>query len=207
VFNVRDIVRNNNATFYDFDTRKSISQKPRFAVICLVAFIAALTCSNISDNLLAGVLAVQSILLGFTVNVMFFLLGNREKETPDGKSIEAKLRSKRLRDLYHELFYNVSYFNMIAVTSIIIATGLLLPTPAVPGFLRGFEPVEVYVRWLGTSNLPTAVKAVVRYGAMFAFYAISIEVIFTIARVIGRTSFYFERKMGEVRSTADQSEG
>ena len=154
MFNVRDIVRNNNATFYDFDTRKSRSQGPRVAIFCLVSIVAALTCPKVSDDLLAGVLAVQSILLGFTVNVMFFLLGNREKETPEGTSIEAKLRSKRLRDLYHELFYNVSYFNLIAVTSIIVATGLLLPTPEVLGFLRGLQAVEAYVNWLETSKCP-----------------------------------------------------
>jgi hypothetical protein len=204
MFNVRQIVRNNDATFYDFNTRKRRSQLPRYVVVCLASFTAAIVCPKVSDNLLAGVLAVQSILLGFTVNVMFFLLGNREKDTSESTSIEAKLRSKRLRDLYHELFYNVSYFNLIAVTSIIIAAGLLLPTPEVPGFLRGFEPVEAYVRWLGTSKVPTAVSAVVRGASMFTFYAVSIEVIFTIARVIGRTSFYFERKMGEVRRPDDQ---
>jgi len=203
VFNVREIVRNNNATFYDFNTRKRVSQWPRFVSVCLVAFIAALVCPKVSDNLLSGVLAVQSILLGFTVNVMFFLLGNREKETSEGTSIEAKVRSKRLRDLYHELFYNVSYFNLIAVASIIVATGLLLPTPEVPGFLRGLSPVETYVHWLGTSKLPTVASAIARGGAMFMFYAISIEVIFSIARVIGRTSFYFERKMGEMRRVGD----
>ncbi|MDQ0839559.1 hypothetical protein [Sphingomonas faeni] len=203
MFNVRRIVRNNDATFYDFNSRERKSQAPRYVVVCAVSIIAAIVCPKVSDNLLAGVLAVQSILLGFTVNVMFFLLGNREKETPEGTSIEAKLRSKRLRDLYHELFYNVSYFNLIAVTSIIVATGLLLPTPEVPGFLRDLQPVEAYVNWLGTSKLPTLVSAIVRGGAMFAFYVISIEVVFTIARVIGRTSFYFERKMGEVRSATD----
>jgi hypothetical protein len=130
---------------------------------------------------------------------MFFLLGNREKEALVGQSIEAKLRSKRLRDLYHELFYNVSYFNLIAVASIIVATALLLPTPEVPGFLRGPQPVESYVRWLGSSKVPLIIGAVTRTVAMFAFYSLAIEVIYSIGRVIGRTSFYFERKMGEVR--------
>jgi len=207
VFNVRQIIRNNNATFYDFNTRKRKSQWPRVVFACLFSLIAAISCPKVSDNLLAGVLAVQSILLGFTVNVMFFLLGNREKETAEGTSIEAKLRSKLLRDLYHELFYNVSYFNLIAVASIIVATGLLLPTPEVPGFLRGLQPVEIYVHWLGTSKVPTVVSVVVRGCAMFAFYAISIEVVFSIARVIGRTSFYFERKMGEVRSLGGEDQG
>lgn len=206
MFNVRQIVRNNDATFYDFNTLKRRSQTPRYVVVCLVSFVAAIVFPTVSENLLAGVLAVQSILLGFTVNVMFFLLGNREKETPEGTSIEAKMRSKRLRDLYHELFYNVSYFNLVAVASIIVATGLLLPTPEVPSFLRGLAPVETSVHWLGTSKVPTVATTIVRVCAMFIFYAISIEVVFSIGRVIGRTSFYFERKMGEVRRPDDQSD-
>lgn len=206
MFNVRDIVRNNNATFYDFDTRKRRSQRLRGIATCVVAIIAALVCPKVSDNLLAGFLAVQSILLGFTVNVMFFLLGNREKDAPKGGSLESQLRSERLRDLYHELFYNVSYFNLLAVASIIVATGLLLPTPEVPGFLRGIGPVEKYVHWLATSKVPGFVSAAVRTGAMFVFYAISIEVIYSISRVIGRTSFYFERKMQEVKRPSGGAE-
>lgn len=159
MFNVRQIIRNNDATFYDFNTRKRRSQTPRYVVVCLASLVAAVVCPKVSDNLLAGVLAVQSILLGFTVNVMFFLLGNREKETPE-----------------------------------------------VPGFLRGLSPVEAYVHWLETSKVPIVASAIVRGGAMFVFYAISIEVVFSIARVIGRTSFYFERKMGEVRRPDDQGD-
>ena len=142
---------------------------------------------------------MQSILLGFTVNVMFFLLGNREKEKPEGTSIEAKVRSKRLRDLYHELFYNVSYFNLIAVASIIVVNRTLLPTPEVPRFLRGLQAVEAYVHWIETSAVPTVLSTITRGFAMAVFYAISIEVVYSIARVIGRTSFYFEWKMGEVK--------
>lgn len=200
MFNVRDIVRNNNATFYDFDTREGRSQNPRLIATCLIALIAAIFCPEVSDNLLAGFLAVQSILLGFTVNVMFFLLGNRENETTEGASIEARLRAERLRTLYHELFYNVSYFNLIAVASIIIATTLLLPTPTVPEYAKGWTPVAAYVDWLNTSSVPTWVRTICRGVAMFAFYAMAVEVIYSIARVIGRTSFYFERKMGQVRA-------
>lgn len=205
MFNVRDIVRNNIATFYDFETRKRRSQKPRLIATCIVALIAAIVSPNVSDNLLAGFLAVQSILLGFTVNVMFFLLGNRENGSTEGLSIEAQLRSERLRDLYHELFYNVSYFNLIAVASIIIATTLLLPTPEVPNYARGWSLVEAYMRWLDTSSIPKVVSTVLRGVAMFAFYAMAIEVIYSIARVIGRTTFYFERKMGQVRGPGNDA--
>lgn len=201
MFNVRDIIRNNNATFYDFDTRKRRSQKPRLIATCIIAVVAAILCPKVSDNLLAGFLAVQSILLGFTVNVMFFLLGNREKDTTETGSIEAQLRSERLRDLYHELFYNVSYFNLVAVASIIVATALLLPSPEVPPYAKGWWPVAAYGAWLNASSVPVWTAAIWRTVAMFAFYVLAIEVIFSIARVIGRTSFYFERKIGQVRST------
>lgn len=207
MFNVKEIFINNDSTFYDFNSQKRVSQWRRWALTFLVAAVAAIFCPNVSDDLLAGFLAVQSILLGFTFNVMFFLLGNREKEEPKetlkvgakAQSLETKLRTKRVRKLYVELFYNVSYFNLIAVTSIIVAAALLLPTPEVPGFLRAYEPVETYVQWLHISTIPTVVRAASRGMAMFVFYAIAIEVFFTIARVIGRTSFYFERKLDEVR--------
>lgn len=204
MFNVRDIVRNNNATFYDFDTRKGISQRRRWIATFVVAAIAAIVCPKVSDNLLAGFLAVQSILLGFTVNVMFFLLGNRQTAAAEGGSLESQLRAERLRDLYHELFYNVSYFNLLAVASIIVATGLLLPTPEVPAFLRGVALVDKYVHWLDHSKVPIVISTITRGGAMFVFYALSIEVVYSIARVIGRTSFYFERRMQEVRPPTDR---
>ncbi len=204
MFNVRDIIRNNNATFYDFNTRKGRSQTSRVIVTCAAAVFAAIFCPKVSDNLLAGFLAVQSILLGFSVNVMFFLLGNREDDAPEeNQSLEAQLRSDRLRKLYRELFYNVSYFNLIAVVSIIVAATLLLPTPEVPRFSQNWSFVVSYVQWLDTSIIPTIVTAVLRFVAMFVFYAMAIEVIFSIARVIGRTTFYFERKMGEVGGPDD----
>jgi hypothetical protein len=203
VFNVRQIVRNNNATFYDFDTRESRSQKPRIIQTFIVAAFAAILCPEVSDNLLAGYLAVQSILLGFTVNVMFFLLGNRDKPTASPTSIEGELRVERLGTLYQELFYNVSYFNMLAVASIIVATVLLLPQPTVPSFMQGLPYVEAYVAWLRDSTTPDTIGDVVRGLAMFVFYAIAIEVVFSISRIIGRTSFYFERKMLEFSTPAD----
>lgn len=206
MFNVRDILRNNSATFYDFDTRKRRSQKPRFIATCIIAIIASIVCPVVSDNLLAGFLAVQSILLGFSVNVMFFLLGNREKDATDAASIEAELRSERLRKLYHELFYNVSYFNLIAILSIIIATALLLPTPIVPGYAKGWSPVVTYVDWVNTSSVATWVEVICQGVAMFAFYAVAIEVVYSITRVIGRTSFYFERKMGEIKGGGHDNE-
>lgn len=201
MFNFLNIIRNNSTTFYDFDTQKRRSQKSRFVVTCLLSFIAAILCSKVSDNLLTGFLAVQSILLGFTVNVMFFLLGNHKGQSVIGQSIESQLRSERLRDLYHELFYNVSYFNLVAVASIIVATVLLLPTPLVPDFMRDLPAVKIYVHWIGTSELPRFASAALRVGMMWVFYTLAIEVVFSISRVIGRTSFYFEQKMVEMRDS------
>lgn len=136
MFNIESIIRNNNATFYDFDTRKRRSQKPKIVVLTALSVALAVLCPKVSDNLLAGFLAVQSILLGFTFNVMFFLVGHNEDQASRPQSIEGQLRTERINTLYHELFYNVSYFNLVAVASIIVATILLLPTMEVPSFLQ-----------------------------------------------------------------------
>lgn len=197
MFNVRQIVRNNSSTFYDYDSRKPRSQRGRFIATIIIAVLAAIFWPKVSDNLLAGYLAVQSILLGFTVNVMFFLLGNREKPTVPPTSLESELRADRLRTLYEELFYNVSYFNMLAVASIVVATLLLLPLPTVPAYMEAWPYVDRYVEWLRESAIPVTVSAFVRAIAMFVFYAVAIEVAYSIARIIGRTSFFFERKMLE----------
>jgi sterol desaturase/sphingolipid hydroxylase (fatty acid hydroxylase superfamily) len=147
--------------------------------------------------MLAGFLAVQSILLGFTFNVMFFLAGNKPTREVRATSIEGRLRADRLRILYRELFFNVSYFNFVAICSISVAVLLLLPSPAIPAFALQWAPVVDYVEWLGSSPLPPLMQAALKCFAMFTFYALVIEVIFSISRVIGRTSFYFEKKMGE----------
>jgi len=198
VFNIESIIRNNNATFYDFDTRKRRSQKPRVAVLTALSIALAILCPKVSDNLLAGFLAVQSILLGFTFNVMFFLVGQNKEKITEPQSIEGQLRAERIKTLYHELFYNVSYFNLVAIMSIITATGLLLPTMEVPYFLQHVGFFQSYLHWLSTSTVPTVIGTIFNDSLMFVFYLLACEVVFSIARVIGRTSFYFERKMGGV---------
>lgn len=205
MFNVSSIIKNNASTFYDFDSLERRSQMPRFITTAIVAIAAATFLTDISDNLLAGFLAVQSILLGFTVNVMFFLLGNRDAREIKPASIEGRLRAKRLRTLYHELFYNVSYFNLVAIASIIVAAMLLLP---------GFSAPDFVVGWLSSSKTPllhdvsiiaASVGRFLHVAATFLFFFLAIEVVFSISRVVGRTSFYFERRLAEVRSVDEGS--
>lgn len=198
MFNIESIIRNNNATFYDFETGKRRSQKPKVVVLTALSVALAILCPKVSDNLLAGFLAVQSILLGFTFNVMFFLVANNKDQATKPQSIEGQLRTERINTLYHELFYNVSYFNLVAVASIIIAAGLLLPTMEVPSFLQHVGFFQSYLHWLSTSTAPTVIGTIFQDSLMFVFYWLACEVVFSIARVIGRTSFYFERKMGGV---------
>lgn len=200
MFNASNIIRNNNATFYDFGTRKARSQRFRFILTFALALIVSITCSKPSDTLIAGVLAVQAVLLGFTVNVMFFLVSNRETNDEAPKSIEGQLRAERLRTLHNELFHNVSYFNLLVIALIVVATVLLFPVPEIPSFLRGMPWVERYAQWLAHSELPYVISVVIRACGMFVFYFLIAEVVFSIARLIGRTSFYFERKLQDANA-------
>lgn len=195
MFNIGEIRRNHRATFYNFESQKIEGRWFYGTLVIFSSAVAAVIAPDVSANLLAGVLAVQSILLGFAFNVMFFLLGNREISESNFGSIEEQLRSERLSKLYIELFYNVSYFNLIAISSIIIATFLLLPSPEVPIFLKDVEIVKAYIKWLDVSSIPEVGIAATHGCAMFLFYITLIEAGFTFARVVGRTSFYFERKM------------
>lgn len=201
MFNAVEIVRKNNETFYDFDTGRPRSQIPRIATTCVAALLAAIFISEITNNLLAGFLAVQSILLGFTFNVMFFLISNRDSrfEIKSEIPIEQKLRVEKNNRIYHELFYNVSYFNIISIISIIITIILLLPSPKIPFFLDYFYDKSKYIDTVLYTSILNAIKIFVTTALLSVFYAIVIEVLYTISRLAGRTSFYFSRKVSEMR--------
>lgn len=199
MFNARQIISDNNSTFYDYDSQKKKSQTARLIVWILLALGLSLVFAEVSDNFLAGFLAVQSILLGFTVNVMFFLLGRRPVSGSASSSREAKERNKRLARLYKELFYNVSYFNLLAIYSIIVTAINLMPSPEFPVFSENVPYIRAFSDWAMKSEAMGGLAAFLRHFGMFVFYLLAIEVVYSIARVIGRTSFYFERTLVETR--------
>jgi hypothetical protein len=183
------IIRRNQETFYNFDTTARQPTWPRIFLTVGVAAVLALSFREQSDQFLTAVLSAQAILVGFSFSVMFYILNGTE--TPHhGRSLEAELREERLTQLGKELFYNVSYFNLVAISCVVSALLLLAgmdhhgPIAWIPDAFFGSLEGKI---WQVSSVL-----RVILYGA---FYFLIIESIYTFVRTTARVTFYFERRL------------
>lgn len=164
------------------------------ALVCVVVAVLSIFFNDISLDFLAAVLAVQSILAGFGFNVLVFLTTNKSIPIPPTAKIERKLKIARVNDLGKEIFYNISYFNTIALLS--IATALALATT------KAFCGNEIFAWWakryhlsdLGRIVYEVALFVAPRVGAA-ALYLFIILAVMTFMRLINRSTYYFEQKI------------
>lgn len=126
MFSILEIVRRDAATYYRYETDNRISRVPAILLFAVTSLIAGFTITVASNDFLAGALSAQAILVGFTFNVLFFLVANRLAAPSTWLSIEHRLRFERLTKLSGEIFDNVSYFNIVAIFSVLTAITLLL---------------------------------------------------------------------------------
>jgi len=196
MFDLRQIVANNNSTFYDYASGARKSVWPRIVALGAIALSVGLLLPSQSDDFLNAVLTVQSILVGFSFSVLFFLLENSEVAAPDDDSIERQLKRERLSKLGKELFYNVSYYNTSAISSVILALFLMTAGPdqttwkLVAEFIGRDLSVDGPVAEVATAVSKTAVLV-----ATIGLYFFLIESLYTFYRTVLRVSFYFERKL------------
>jgi len=127
MFNLINIIKYNRNTFYDYATNKKLgvlrSYLSKISFSCVISFV----CLAPSATFIDATLQVHAIPLGFSFNVLFYFLANdklRAGET--GSSIEKKIIITKLNKLSEEIFYNVSYFNIVALFVIAVALLYLL---------------------------------------------------------------------------------
>lgn len=163
-------------------------------LICVVVTVLSLFFNEISLDFLAAVLAVQSILAGFGFNVLVFLTTNKSIPIPPSAKIERKLKIARVNDLGKEIFYNISYFNTIALLS--IATALVLATTKAfcGNDIFGWWTKRYHLSNLGMILYDATLFAVPRVGAA-ALYLFIILAVMTFMRLINRSTYYFEQKI------------
>jgi len=195
--NFADIVRNHNATYYDFDTDIQRAVWPRYLIVAFVSAAYVFVFNSLSTDALGALLTVQSILIGFSFSVMFFLLSGSIPEIKDNGSIESDLKRKRLTKLSKELFYNVSYFNVIAISSVVLALLLLLPNFDTRSFLEWVQNHSELQFWTEAQwRAKFALVADYLFPTLeFLLIAFLAESLTTFARTVGRVSFYFERRL------------
>ena len=195
--NLKNIISKNNKTFYNYQTEKAQSIAPRLAVTGVVSILLAVMFSAIDEAFVNAVLTVQSILVGFSFSVLFFLLSGAEIKSLKEGSIEKKQKVNKLITLSEELFYNVSYYNLVAISSVLVALLYLLPDmdqnskifTMVLGFVTSMAGSQDVLSWL--SFVPSWTEIAVR----FVLYFLVIEGMYTFWRTVRRISFFFAEKL------------
>ena len=200
MINFFKIVIKNGHTFYNYATSEKLPRSKRLFLKLSLALILVLFFGSFSEGLLNITLAIFSILLGFSFNILFYLTTS-DSNLPETKieSLELKGRLKKLKLLTGELFFNVSYFNLIAILLILTALGgIILKSPSI---LTSFKLDEIW----NSEVIMNMGKDISEYWAVikpyasalynFLFYLILIECIYTFLRIIGRVSYFFDQKI------------
>lgn len=194
--NLRDIASENAKTFYDARTRTQHSLLPKYIALTVISIVGSWIFNARADNLYMSVIAAQSILVGFSFNVMVFLASNPHLKIAENASVERKQKVGRLNQLSNELFYNLSYFNIVAIASVIVA--LLMLLVPMGGNLSGDISeigLEIGLEKQVAERLSIIFALIAKHILLFIFYFALIDSIASFIRIIRRASYYFESKM------------
>lgn len=201
MFNISDIVRRDAATYYDYGSSERVNRLKTVLLFATISVFLSALVGRASNEFLSGALSAQAILVGFSFNVLFYLVANRLTRPVIFDSIEHELRFERLSKLSDEVFDNVTYFNLVAISSALVA--LLLLLSASNTFEQHLHDVaEFAARHSRTQLLGFAwAKCITLTGALAALIFLLLESVFTFVRTVGRVRFYF----GMLKTMNDES--
>lgn len=191
MFSLRDIVRRDAATYYDYTSNTRVGRGKTLALFGLFAATVGFAVGQASNDFLAGALSAQAILVGFSFNVLFYLVANRLTKPAAYASIEHELRFERLSKLSDEVFDNVTYFNIVAISSAVAALTLLLIGS--DDFNANLHKMAAFIegRTRITGTALSWANCVVRSLGLAILAFLLIESIYTFLRTVGRVRFYF----------------
>lgn len=171
-------------TFYRFDSGDRVNLIPRYFLIVLVSIFATVFSGDLITDFTNVSVSVLSIFAGFSFAVIFFIVEEKGREAPkkdDDDDLERELVIEKLEKLKNELFFNLSYFNMISIFAVCI---LLSHSVSIVGKIDAYAGREVAELYL---------LIFVNTGKFLAFFLV-IEAIATFYRVVARLTFYFFEK-------------
>jgi hypothetical protein len=190
MFSFKNIVKKHIETFYDYRTSRRKSVLPRYLILVILSLAITSVFNELVADFYANIITVQSILVGFTFNVMFFLTSNnRTTIKSNQKAIEVQQKIDKLNLLSEEIFYNVCYFNLVAIISIIIAiilAGIPTYSPTLFVFLDKSIGVEFLERLPHGQYSTLAIK-----GLMGFLYFCVIESFITFLSTARRVTYLF----------------
>jgi hypothetical protein len=178
------IAKRNAETFYNFKTGKPHPLWPRYLVISATSAAFAWLYPKSSNDLYTGFITVQAILVGFSFNVMIFLASAKPLASSKDAYIEERMRSDRLNALAPEIFFNLSYFNLIGLASTASALALLM------GSAMDWSRFHI-----GQWSVADEVRNVGTWAILFLLYSTAFESFATFVRIVRRASYYFEQRV------------
>lgn len=186
-----DIIKRDLATYYEYDVENRVSRRPLILTVALLSVVAGAVVGVASNDFLAGALSAQAILVGFSFNVLFYLVANRLTAPSKWQNMEHELRFERLSTLSDEIFDNVTYFNLVAIMSAVGCLALLLI-----GSERFVANISNAIDWLGAVSHSdmTVARDLCRFGRsmlLSGLLFLLVESVITFTRTVGRVRFYF----------------
>lgn len=187
------IILDNNSTFYNYSSNERISIFKRISIFIIISIFLALVFTKSINDLISNAITVQSILLGFSFSVLFYIASNKEKIKDNYPSIEDKLNHKKMIKLSYEIFSNVSYYNLVAISS--LALGLLIIFLNPPTENDSIKFILDFFTFCGLEkeNL-FQIKKIILLSLKALFYFFMIESGYTFLRIVGRIQYLFDEK-------------
>lgn len=191
MFSIRDIIRRDTATYYEYGAENRVGRGKTFFLFAALSIFVGAIVGEASNDFLAGALSAEAILVGFSFNVLFYLVANRLTKPASYADIAHELRFERLSKLSDEVFDNVTYFNLVAIGSAVAALALLLIGS--DGFNANLHKIAAFLecRTRITREALSWANCIGRALALTVLIFLLTESIYTFLRAVGRVRFYF----------------
>lgn len=195
---ISEIYKKNEETFYNYNSGNPIGTRRRKIGSILAALLLSFVFFDFTSDFVNGIITVYSILAGFGLNILFFLMGDGVSlSVPDGCTIEKSLRIKKVNKLSKELFHNVSYFIVLCIILVLMCLVYYVAYSANRWVLKSMYGV---VDFLNPFNfqLPINFKAIrlfftYMYNSAVIFFLL--ESLYSFCRTVFRVTFYFDRRL------------
>lgn len=191
-----EIIKKNNKTFYNYSNGEPLNTLRFFLYKLLLSTIILLLFYNVTDKFMGAVLTIYSILTGFSFNVLFYLMSIKKlNENDKSLSLEKQTIQSKLNRLKDELFYNISYFNVISLLLILLSIFFYMVESNSLKSIIELKILLVNNFIKDYHSFVNLFSMLIKGGFKLFFYFLVIESLYTFLRVVVRINFYFNEKM------------
>lgn len=204
MYNILKIVEQNYKTYYDFSDGARQIPWLRIAIFAALSISSSIGLNSPGTELITAVLVSISILIGFSLSLLFYLVSNpvvpfqySNQQQISNDSRENDLRRKRLENLGLELFFNVSFFTVIALIIAAISVLMMMGELGIrvniindiTNVLSRLGCVQVFIK------ITTISAKIISYFLISFWYFLIAESLFTYYRIVHRSYFYFRGRL------------